>query len=135
MTPLGNFVKERREAKGWSKRRLATEANISHTEVHRIEIGERQSPSVPVLNALAEALGVSKEEMLQVAGYIDEDNESVPLIERVFPDLKTEKQRDTVRKIVDGLARNSDLEEKDYDDLVDQMEMFLTYVKKKKNSN
>jgi transcriptional regulator with XRE-family HTH domain len=135
MTPLGNFVKERREAKGWSKRRLATEANISHTEVHRIEIGERQSPSVPVLNALAEALGVSKEEMLQVAGYIDEDNESVPLIERVFPDLKTEKQRDTVRKIVDGLARNSDLEEKDYDDLVDQMEMFLTYAKKKKNSN
>lgn len=135
MTPLGNFVKERREAKGWSKRRLATEANISHTEVHRIEIGERQSPSVPVLNSLAEALGVSKEEMLQVAGYIDEDNESVPLIERVFPDLKTEKQRDTVRKIVDGLARNSDLEEKDYDDLVDQMEMFLTYAKKKKNSN
>lgn len=135
MTPLGNFVKERREAKGWSKRRLATEANISHTEVHRIEIGERQSPSVPVLNALAEALGVSKEEMLQVAGYIDEDNESVPLIERVFPDLKTEKQRDTVRKIVDGLARNSDLEEKDYDDLVDQMEMFLTYAKKRKNSN
>ena len=108
---------------------------LSHTEVHRIEIGERQSPSVPVLNALAEALGVSKEEMLQVAGYIDEDNESVPLIERVFPDLKTEKQRDTVRKIVDGLARNSDLEEKDYDDLVDQMEMFLTYAKKKKNSN
>jgi transcriptional regulator with XRE-family HTH domain len=133
-TPL-SLLKERREAKGWSKRRLATEANISHTEVHRIEIGERQSPSVPVLNALAEALGVSKEEMLQVAGYIDEDNESVPLIERVFPDLKTEKQRDTVRKIVDGLARNSDLEEKDYDDLVDQMEMFLTYAKKKKNSN
>lgn len=135
MTTLGEFVKERREAKGWSKRRLATEANISHTEVHRIEIGERLGPSVPVLNALAEALGVSKEEMLQVAGYIDEDNESVPLIERVFPDLKTEKQRDTVRKIVDGLARNSDLEEKDYDDLVDQMEMFLTYAKKKKNSD
>lgn len=73
--------------------------------------------------------------MLQVAGYIDEDNESVPLIERVFPDLKTEKQRDTVRKIVDGLARNSDLEEKDYDNFVNQMEMFLTYAKKKKNSN
>ena len=39
MTTLGEFIKERREAKGWSKRRLATEANISHTEVHRIEIG------------------------------------------------------------------------------------------------
>lgn len=54
--------------------------------------------------------------------------------ERVFPDLKTEKQQETVQKIVDGLARNSDLEEKDYDDLVDQMEMFLAHAKKKKNS-
>lgn len=135
MTALGNFVKERREAKGWSKRRLATEADISHTEVHRIESGERQSPSVPVLSALGEALGVPKEEMLRVAGYIDEHDESVSSIERAFPDLKTEKQRNTVRKIVDGLARNSDLEEKDYDDLVDQMEMFLAYAKKKKNTD
>ena len=49
--------------------------------------------------------------MLRIAGYIDDD-ENVPLIERVFPDLKTEKQQETVQKIVDGLARNSDLEEK-----------------------
>ena len=133
MTTLGEFIKERREAKGWSKRRLATEADISHTEVHRIEIGERQNPSAPVLSSLADALGVPQEEMLRIAGYIDDD-ENVPLIARVFPDLKTEKQQETVQKIVDGLARNSDLEEKDYDDLVDQMEMFLAHAKRQKDS-
>lgn len=134
MTELGRYVNERREAKNWSKRRLATEADISHTEVHRIENGERRNPSVPVLNALANALGVPSEEMLKVAGYIDEQDNNVSPIERAFPDLKTEKQQQTVQKIVDGLARNSDLEEEDYDDLVDQMEMFLAYAKNKKNS-
>ena len=115
MTTLGEFIKERREAKGWSKRRLATEADISHTEVH------------------ADALGVPQEEMLRIAGYIDDD-ENVPLIARVFPDLKTEKQQETVQKIVDGLARNSDLEDKDYDNLLDQMEMFLAHAKRQKDS-
>ncbi|MDM5332852.1 MULTISPECIES: helix-turn-helix domain-containing protein [Bacillaceae] len=134
MKSLGGFIKERREAKNWSKRRLATEADISHTEVHRIENGERKNPSVPVLNALATALDVPNEELLKIAGYITEENGDIPIIERVFPTLKTEKQQQTVQKIVDGLARNSDLEEEDYDDLVDQMEMFLAYAKNKKNS-
>ncbi|MEG6615213.1 helix-turn-helix transcriptional regulator [Peptococcaceae bacterium 1198_IL3148] len=134
MATLGQFVKERRQAKEWSKRKLAIEAGISHTEVHRIENGERQNPSVPVLNALAEALGVAKEEMLQAAGYIDEQDQTVSLIEKVFPDLKTEVQRNALRKIVDGLARNADLEEGDAEDLVRQTEMFLAYAKSKKNS-
>jgi transcriptional regulator with XRE-family HTH domain len=134
MASLGDFIKERRLAKKLSKRALAIKANISHTEVHRIESGERRSPSVPVLNALADVLGVPKEEMLRVAGYIDEHNENVSLIEKVFPDLKTEKQQKTVQKIVDGLVRSTDLEDDDLDDLVEQMEMFLFYAKKKKNT-
>jgi transcriptional regulator with XRE-family HTH domain len=134
MAPLGPFIKERREVKGWSKRRLATEANISHTEVHRIENGERQNPSIPVLNALADALGVAKDDMLRAAGYMDEHGESISLIEKAFPSLKTEVQRNALRKIVDGLARNADLEEGDAEDLVRQTEMFLAYAKSKKNS-
>lgn len=134
MTKLADFITERRNAKGWSKRKLGIEAGISHTEVHRIENGERKNPSANVLSNLAEALGVPKKEMLTIAGYID-DNSEIPMIERVFPDLKTQKQQETVQKIVDGLARNSDLKETDYDDLVDQMEMFLEYAKNKKNTD
>lgn len=135
MTTLADFIKERRNAKEWSKRKLAMEAEISHTEVHRIESGERKNPSANVLNSLADALGVPKEELLKIAGYIDEHDDDVSLIERAFPDLKTEKQQETVQKIVDGLARNSDLRDSDYDNLVNQMEMFLTYAKNKKNSD
>ena len=112
---------------------LAEKADISHSEVHRIENGERTNPSVPVLNALAEALGVSKDELLRIAGYKSDDGD-IPLIEKMFPDLKTEKQQETAQKIIDGLSRNSDLQDVEYDNLVKQVEMFLDYAKKKRDS-
>lgn len=134
MNNIGHFIKERRLAKEWSKRALAEKAGISHSEVHRIENGERINPSVPVLNALADALGIPKEDILRQAGYIADDG-NVPLIEKVFPDLKTEKQQKTAQKIIDGLARSSDMKDADYDKLVEQVEMYLEYVKKNRNSD
>ncbi|KLU63878.1 HTH-type transcriptional repressor RghR [Desulfosporosinus acididurans] len=130
MDSLGETIKDRRLGKGWSKRALAEKAGISHSEVHRIETGERTNPSVPVLNALAEALGIPKDDLLLAAGYKSDDGD-IPMIERVFPDLKTEKQQQTAQKIIDGLARSSDMDDSDYDRLVEQMEMFFNYVKKK----
>ena len=52
----------------------------------------------------------------------------------MFPDLKTEKQQETAQKIIDGLSRNSDLQDVEYDNLVKQVEMFLDYAKKKRDS-
>ena len=134
MKILGETIKDRRLSKGWSKRALAEKASISHSEVHRIETGERANPSVPVLNALAEALGMPKDDLLLIAGYKSDDG-NISMIERVFPDLKTEKQQITAQKIIDGLARSSDMDDGDYDRLVDQVEMFFDYVKKKNNTN
>lgn len=133
MSNIGNFIKERRLAKEWSKRALAEKAGISHSEVHRIENGERLNPSVPILYALADALGIAKEEILRRAGYKTDDGD-IPLIEKVFPNLKSEKQQQTAQKIVDGLSRNGDLKDSDYDNLVRQVEMFLEYAKKSKYS-
>jgi len=133
MNSLGEVVQDRRLSKGWSKRALAGKAGISHSEVHRIENGERENPSVPVLNALADALGIPKDDLLRVAGYKSDDGD-IPMIERVFPDLKTEKQQQTAQKIIDGLSRSSDLDDSDYDRLVDQVEMFFDYVKKKSST-
>ena len=132
MNNLAEYIKDRRLNKGWSKRKLALEAGISHTEVHRIENGERKNPSVNILDSLAKALGLPKEEVLRMAGYIEEND--IPLIEKVFPDIKSKKQQETVQRIVDGLARSTELQDQDYDDLINQMEMFLDYAKKKKNT-
>ena len=132
MAELGKFLRERRKAKGLSMREVAEQSGISHAEVFRIESGRRAYPSICVLTALGKTLGIPDDEMLRLAGYKSDDD--VPLLEKVFPDLKTEKLQDTTQRIIDGIALDYDLEDSDYDDLVDHMERFLDYAKKKRNS-
>lgn len=79
MGDLGEFIADHRIAKKLSSRKLAEIANISHTEIHRLENGERKKPSPPVLKAIANALGVSFEEIMQAAGYM-EDKLPLPVI-------------------------------------------------------
>lgn len=66
---LSEYVRSKRTDRGISRNQLAISAGISHTEVHRIETGERKQPSLKVLCALADALAVPQEEILRVAGY------------------------------------------------------------------
>jgi transcriptional regulator with XRE-family HTH domain len=134
MNSIGDLIKDRRLSKGWSKRALAEKAGISHSEVHRIENGERLNPSVPVLNALADALGIPKDDMLRLAGYKSDDGD-IPMIEKAFPDLKTEKQQETAQKIIDGLARSGEMDDDYYDRFVEHMEMFIDHAKKKNSSD
>lgn len=75
MNELGIYIKKIRVEKGLSIRRLAELANISHTEVKRIEDGMRKQTSPQVLRSIAHALGVPYEDLLTVAGYIDEPSE------------------------------------------------------------
>lgn len=130
MSNVGEVIKERRLAKGMSKRALAEKAGISHSEVHRIENGELTECRLCLCSLRwRDALGIPQDDILMLAGY-KTDGESTPLIERVFPDLKTPKQQETAQKIVDGLSRNSDLKDSQYDELVRQVEMYLDYAKK-----
>lgn len=126
---LGNFIREKRNELGLSRNALATAAGISHTELRRIETGERKEPSGSNLRNIAAALGISAQEIFEIAGLLpDQDNDSFAI---TFPELKTNKQRTTITEIARGLARNSDtLDDKDLDDLLRQVDMFINYAKK-----
>ena len=130
---LGDYIKEKRKDAKLSRNALGLKAGISHTEIFRIENNERKQPSLKVLCSLADALMVPQEELLKIAGYSPSDD--ISPIERAFPGLQSEKQIETMGKIADGLSRNSDLEDEDLDDLYQQVEMFLDYVKRKKDSD
>lgn len=129
---LGEFIKDKRTKLDMSRNLLAIKTGISHTEVQRIETNERKMPSLKVLCALADALNVPQEDLLKVAGYAPDDNTSA--IQRAFPGLKSKKQQETVEKIADGLSRNADLKDEDLDDLYKQVEMFIGYAKREKDS-
>jgi transcriptional regulator with XRE-family HTH domain len=128
---LGDFIQARRTELGMTRNTLATKAHLSNTEIFRIETNERKQPSLKVLCRLAEALLIPQEELLRVAGYAPSDD--TPVITRVFPGLRTEKQRETVGKIADGLSRNADLKDEDLDDLYRQVEVFIEFTKRKQN--
>jgi len=134
MKPIGKYLRDRRNAKGLSMRELAEKSGVSHTEIFRIESGQRDFPSMRVLVSLGKALEVPDDEILRMAGYKSEDEGDISIMEKVFPNLRTEKQQDTAQRIIDGLARNTDLQDNDYDDLVDHMEVFMEFVKKKRNT-
>lgn len=72
MAELGAYIKKIRLEKGLSIRKVAESADISHTEVKRIEDGIRKQPSPQVLRSLAAALNTPYEDLMEAAGYIDE---------------------------------------------------------------
>lgn len=77
MSDLGAFIKEKREFRDFSIRKLAELADISHTEIKRIEDGVRKQPSPQVLRSIATALNVPYEEIMAAAGYIDNPKNTV----------------------------------------------------------
>ena len=74
---LSNYLREMRKRKDWSQRDLATASGISNAEISRIESGKRKEPSPSVLKAIASALNVPVEEVLQQAGVIERGKTAV----------------------------------------------------------
>ena len=130
---LGEFITLRRNELGMSRNALAVASGVSHTEVNRIETGDRKQPSVKNIKSLASVLLVPAEDLMKYAGYIPSDD--ISPVERAFPGLKTEKQRQTVETIVEGLSRNSELADEDLDELCKQLDRIIVYAKNKKDSD
>ena len=71
VSDIGDFILEHRTARNLSTRKLAALAGISHTEIHRLENGERKTPSPLLLKCIANALDLSYEDIMRAAGYMD----------------------------------------------------------------
>lgn len=104
MSELGNFIKEHRTLKHLSRRKLSEMANMSHTEIHRLESGERKNPSPPILKAIANALGVTYDEIMKSAGYMDSTSPTPVIAARIegTEDLSDE-ELDEVRTYIEFL--------------------------------
>jgi transcriptional regulator with XRE-family HTH domain len=67
---LGEVVRAVREAVGMSARELARTADISHTQVSRLEAGQVAKPSREVLVGISRALDRNPQPLLIVAGHM-----------------------------------------------------------------
>lgn len=73
MSKIGDFLKQQREEQGVSIRYLSKLTGISHSEINKIEEGERANPSPLHLKALATTLGINQILCFKIAGYIDDE--------------------------------------------------------------
>ena len=72
MNILGKYIADQRIARNLSIRKLAEYAKVSHTEIYRIENGERKNPSPFVLRSISLALNIKFDDIMKAAGYIDD---------------------------------------------------------------
>ena len=72
---LSEKIKYLREKKNMTQGCLAKESGVSVAEICRIEKGERQNPSVNLLNKILKTLEVDKETYIEVMGFQLENKE------------------------------------------------------------
>lgn len=68
--PIGNFVKEVREARHLSQAELARRCNLSRAYINALESGNVKEPSARTLGLLARALEIDIMEMLEATGTV-----------------------------------------------------------------
>ena len=71
--PLGQAVRQARNALRLSVRELARRADIPHTQISRIESGQIKKPSREALVSIAKALEQNPMPLLILAGHLDRD--------------------------------------------------------------
>lgn len=106
---LGNYIAKQRTHKNLSIRKLSQLANVSHTEIARIESGERKHPSPLVLKNIAHVLGCNFLEMMRIAGYLEDDHHTES-ISSIFADLSTltKEEIEEVKKFIKRLRHKHD---------------------------
>jgi transcriptional regulator with XRE-family HTH domain len=63
--PLSKNLRKLRDQKGLSQDRLAKLADIANNTIIKIEQGENKNPTLDTLKKLAEALGVSVDDLIK----------------------------------------------------------------------
>jgi transcriptional regulator with XRE-family HTH domain len=96
---FGDFLKKLRLSKDLTLKELDKLSNVSYASISRIELGG-QIPAPETLKKLATPLGVSYEEFLRKAGYIDEE---IKIEEIGFSDDQI-LTGDAAREFVKGLT-------------------------------
>lgn len=88
---VGQMIAEAREKKGLSKNQLAELANVSHTEIARIETGERAVPNPKTLRKISQFIDVNYNDLMYAAGLGTQVSPLNPFLKRYYSSLKGEQ--------------------------------------------
>ena len=84
---VGQMIAEAREKAGLSKNQLGELAGVSHTEISRIESGEREIPNPKTLRKISKHIGVNYNDLMYAAGLGMQVTPLNPFLKRYYSSL------------------------------------------------
>ena len=87
-TRVGELIKEGREKQNLSMRQLAELAKVSHSDISRIESGEREVPNPKILRKISKYIDVNYNDLMYAAGLGFQVTPLNPFLKRYYSSLK-----------------------------------------------
>ncbi|MEC1155672.1 transcriptional regulator [Cytobacillus horneckiae] len=100
MTDFGSYIKHLRESRDLTLNQVAMYSEISAAQLSRIETGKRGIPKPSTIRKIADALKADYAQLMKVAGYIEDSNESF-----------TVKEEKDIAKQVEEIKKNLESQE------------------------
>lgn len=69
MSALSNFLRQQLRSRGWDQKDLAAESGLRKSTISRLINDRVEEPELPTLLRLAQTLGVSLGDLMELAGY------------------------------------------------------------------
>ncbi|WP_054958156.1 transcriptional regulator [Paenibacillus dakarensis] len=99
---FGSYLKQLREKRGLSMNQLAQAAEISGSQISRIESGLRGIPKPQTIRKIADALDISYEELMRQAGYLqDEHSQGTSSAGSSIPDWATSRDKRDFKQMLE----------------------------------
>ena len=96
---LGQRIRSRRTAKGWSQEKLAELSGCHHTYIGQIERGEKNA-TIESIEKISTALGVSLSSLFEKLGAQEGSESSIPLACYELMSAKPLKEQERVYRIM-----------------------------------
>ena len=90
-TKVGELIQKGREEQNLSMRQLAELAKVSHSDISRIESGEREVPNPKILRKISKYIGINYNDLMYAAGLGFQVTNLNPFLRNYYQGLKGEQ--------------------------------------------
>ncbi len=107
MTKVGELIQKGRENNNLSMRQLAELANVSHSDISRIESGEREVPNPKVLRKISKYIGINYNDLMYASGLGAQVSPLNPYLIEYYNNLKGDDLRIAYKNLKSSVQNNS----------------------------
>ena len=107
MTKVGELIQKGRENNNLSMRQLAELANVSHSDISRIESGEREVPNPKVLRKISKYIGINYNDLMYASGLGAQVSPLNPYLIEYYNNLKGDDLRIAYKNLKSSVENNN----------------------------